>query len=133
MEFTGEETARPRTGTPKSVPVAGQRTAVKLVDSLVRKDGVTHEEFVERWQGDHAELAERLPGLRKYVTSVPKDPEKAGYDGLFELHFDDTAAIGEAFESDVGREVRADAAEFVDMDAGPTLVVDETVRLDELE
>ncbi|USZ67941.1 EthD family reductase [Halorussus salilacus] len=107
--------------------------AVKLVDLLVRKDGLTHEEFVEYWTGDHADLAEQLPGLRKYVTSVPKDPEKAGYDGLLELYFDDTAAIGEAFESEIGQEVQADAANFVDMDEGPTLVVDETVQLDDLD
>ncbi|MFC4549157.1 MULTISPECIES: EthD family reductase [Halorussus] len=107
--------------------------AVKLVDLLVRKDDWTHEEFVEYWQGDHAELAEQLPGLRKYVTSVPKDPEKAGYDGMLELYFDDTAAIGEAFESEIGREVQADAAKFVNMDEGPTLIVEESVQLDELD
>ena len=107
--------------------------AVKLVDLLVRKEDLAHEEFVERWQGDHAELAEELPGLRKYVTSVPKDPEKAGYDGLLELYFDDTAAIGAAFESETGQEVQADAAEFVNMDEGPTLIVDETVQLDEFD
>ncbi|WP_132058453.1 EthD family reductase [Halorussus amylolyticus] len=106
---------------------------VKLVDLLVRKEGLTHEEFVERWQGDHADLAEQLPGLQKYVTSVPKDHEKAGYDGLLELYFEDTAAIGAAFDSEVGQEVQADAAEFVDMDAGPTLVVDETVQLDDFD
>ena len=106
--------------------------AVKLVDLLVRDEDWSHEEFVEYWQTDHAELAERLPGLRKYVTSVPKDPEKAGYDGVLELYFDDTAAIGAAFDSDIGQEVRADAAEFVNMDEGPTLIVEETVRLDDL-
>lgn len=107
--------------------------AVKLVDLLVRKQGWTHEEFVERWQGDHADLAEQLPGLRKYVTSVPKDPEKAGYDGVLELYFDDTAAIGAAFESEIGQTVQEDAAEFVNMDEGPTLVLDETVQLDDLD
>lgn len=107
--------------------------AVKLVDLLVREDGWTHEEFVERWQGEHADLAEELPGLKKYVTSVPKDPEKAGYDGLLELYFEDSAAIGEAFESEVGQRVQEDAAEFVDMEAGPTLVVEESVQLDELD
>ena len=28
-----------------------------LVEFLVRKDGYSHEEFVERWQGDHAEIS----------------------------------------------------------------------------
>lgn len=106
---------------------------IKLVDLLVRKDGLSHEEFVERWTGEHADMATDLPGLVKYATSVPKDPEKAGYDGLLELYFEDSAALGAAFESEAGRRLTDDAEEFVDMDAGPTLVVEETVRLDETE
>lgn len=106
---------------------------IKMVDLLVRKDGTSHEEFVDYWLGEHSELAKELPGLRKYVTSVPNDPEKAGYDGLLELYFDSTVDMKAAFDSDVGRRVQEDAAEFVNMDEGPTLVVDETVQLDELD
>jgi uncharacterized protein (TIGR02118 family) len=106
---------------------------IKIVDMLVRKDGYSHEEFVERWQGDHADLAKELPGLRKYVTSVPAAPDRAEYDGILELYFDDAAALNEAFESEVGQEVQADAAEFIDVEAGPRMVVEETVQLDETD
>lgn len=106
---------------------------IKMVELLVRKDGFTHEEFVERWQGDHAELAKDLPGLVKYATSVPTNPDQVEYDGVLELYFEDAAALQAAFDSEVGQEVQADAAEFVDVGAGPRLVVEETVQLDETD
>lgn len=104
---------------------------IKMVDFLVRADGYSHEEFAERWQGEHAAIAQDLPGLRKYTTSVPTNPDAAEYDGVLELYFDDAAALNAAFESEIGQAVQADAAEFIDLEAGPTLVVDETVQLDE--
>ncbi|SFB67676.1 conserved hypothetical protein [Halobiforma haloterrestris] len=104
---------------------------ITMVELLVRKDGYSHAEFVERWQGDHAEIARELPGLQRYSTSVPTDPEAVEYDGVLELTVEDEAALNEAFASDVGREAQADAAEFVDVGAGPRLIVEETVHVDE--
>jgi uncharacterized protein (TIGR02118 family) len=106
---------------------------IKMVDLLVRKEGTTHEEFADYWLNEHSEIAKELPGLRKYVTSVPKDPEKAGYDGNLELYFDSTADMKAAFDSEQGERVMADAAEFLDLEQGPTLVVEETVQLDDTE
>ena len=106
---------------------------IKMVDLAVRKEGLSHEEFVERWLGEHVELAKQLPGLRKYATTVVSDPERAGCDGIVELHFDDSSALAAAFESEVGEEVLADAAEFIDMDQGQTIVGEETVQLDDSE
>ncbi|MFC7072658.1 EthD family reductase [Halovenus rubra] len=103
---------------------------VKIVDFLHRKDGYSHDEFVERWRGEHGELAQELPGLQYYSTSVPTDPEKAAYDGVLELGFEDMEALGAAFESEVGQEVQADAAEFIDVDAGPRMIVEEHVHVD---
>jgi uncharacterized protein (TIGR02118 family) len=104
---------------------------IKMVEMLYRAEGYSHEEFVERWQGEHAEIARELPGLQYYSTSVPTDPEKAEYDGVLELGFEDMAALGQAFESEVGQELQADAAEFVDVDAGPRMIVEETVHVEE--
>ncbi|AFZ72475.1 EthD family reductase [Natronobacterium gregoryi] len=104
---------------------------LKLVELLVRKDEYSHEEFVERWQADHAEIARELPGLKRYSTSVPADPEAVEYDGVLELVFEDEDALNEAFASEDGQKVQADAAEFVDIGAGPRLIVEETVHVDE--
>lgn len=106
---------------------------IKFVNLLVREEGRSHEAFVDRWTGDHAGLAKELPGLVKYATSVPTDPDRSTYDGIVELYFEDSAALGEAFDSEVGQEVQADAAEFVDMDRSETMIVEETVQLDETE
>ncbi|WP_396613497.1 EthD family reductase (plasmid) [Haloferax sp. S1W] len=103
---------------------------IKLVNLVVRKDGYTHEEFAERWMSDHTEMAKDLPGLKKYVTSLPASPERSEYDGIVELYFEDMDALKAAFSSETGEAVNADAAEFIDMEQGPTLYVEETVHLD---
>lgn len=104
---------------------------MKTVILLVRREDWTHEEFAEYWETEHAPLVDDVPGVRKYATSLPTDPERSEYDGIAEIYFDDTAAMGEAFESEAGQALQADAAEFADMEASPTLYVEETVRLDE--
>jgi uncharacterized protein (TIGR02118 family) len=103
----------------------------KIQHLLVRKHGVTHEEFAERWQSEQAEIAKDLPGLKRYVTSVPTRPESADFDGVLELYFDDMFNLGEAFDSDIGEAVQNDAAEFIDLGAGPRVIVEETLQLDE--
>ena len=104
---------------------------IKQVEFLVRRDEYSHEEFVERWQGDHAEIAKELPGLKGYSTSVPVNPEDVEYDGVLELTFESVEAMNEAWASEVGEEVMADAAEFVEVGAGPRMIVEETVHLEE--
>jgi hypothetical protein len=48
------------------------------VDLPVRRSGHSHAEFAERWQGGHADPAKDLPGPRRYVTSVPTQPQTPG-------------------------------------------------------
>lgn len=104
---------------------------ISVVEFLVREDGYDHEEFVERWRGEHADLAQDLPGLQYYSTAVPTDPDAVEYDGVLELGFESEAALNEAFESDVGQDVQEDAAEFVDLGAGPRMVVEKAVHVDD--
>jgi len=61
---------------------------------------------------------------------VPNDPERSSHDGVVELYFEDMAALTAAFDSETGREVQADAAEFADMEAGETLYVEERVEFE---
>jgi uncharacterized protein (TIGR02118 family) len=103
---------------------------VKMVQLLVKRDDYTHEEFVERWRGEHAEMAKDLPNLQKYTTAVPNDPERSSHDGVVELYFENMGALAEAFESEIGQAVQADAAEFADMEAGETLYVEEQVAFE---
>lgn len=103
---------------------------VKMVNLLVRDDGTSHEAFVERFREEHVPMAEELPGLVRYVTAVPRDPERSAYDAVAELYFEDGEALSAAFDSGQGQRVQADAAAFADVDGSETLVVDESVHVD---
>lgn len=103
----------------------------KLVNLLVRKDGLGHDEFREYWLEEHAPLARDLPGVVKYTTSLPADPERSPYDGIAELYLEDTVDVGSVFDSESGRRVRNDAATFLDTEAGQVVIVDQTVQFDD--
>lgn len=106
---------------------------IKLVTLLVRRDDLSHQEFVDYWQTEHAPRAKEMPHVKKYVTDLPTDPEKSAYDGIAELYFEDVDALAEAFDSDTGQSVEADLQNFAKPDAAPTMIVEEEVQLDETE
>jgi uncharacterized protein (TIGR02118 family) len=65
--------------------------------SLVRKlPGLTREEFLARWTGEHLEFARRLPGLRGYVIQI-LDGESPPVDGIAITSFDSREAAERAF------------------------------------
>lgn len=103
---------------------------VKMVILLHKQDSYSHEEFAERLQDEHAPMAEGLPGLERYSTAIPSDPEAASVDGISELYFESGKAMAEAFETEAGQRVQADAAEFMRVDENETLVLDETVHVE---
>ncbi|UPV73795.1 EthD family reductase [Halorussus limi] len=101
----------------------------KMVILAVRDDDTSHDECVEYMHDEHAPLVNDLPNLQRYTSSVPLDPEKAGYDYVAQLWFEDPAAMNESFESETGAEVQEDAASFLDMDATEMIpVADETTH-----
>ena len=99
----------------------------KLAITLSRTEGTSVEEFERYYREEHAPLAADLPGLERYTVSFPEDPESASYDALAELWFPDAETMAEAFGSELGREVTADAESFADMDAAERVVLDEHV------
>ena len=103
----------------------------KLVNLLVRKDGMSHEEFREYWLNEHAPMAEDLPGVAKYTTSLPGDPEKSAYDGIAELYLEDGVDVATVFSSEAGKKIQEDTTNFLDDDAGEILIVDQTVQFDD--
>lgn len=100
----------------------------KLVNLLVRKAELSHNEFREYWLNEHAPLAEELSGVRKYATSVPADPSKSPYDGIAELYLEEGVSVSDVFSSEAGSRLQADAETFLNQEAGEILVVDETVQ-----
>lgn len=68
----------------------------------------------------HVPLAKRLPGLRKYEVSAGAITALAGggdYHLVATLHFDDIAAIRQAFASEIGKACAADRLRFAPDDA----------------
>ncbi|WP_255197565.1 EthD family reductase [Halorarius litoreus] len=102
----------------------------KLVVFLEKKSEMTHEEFLDHWHGPHVEMAKEMPNLKKYVTSVPVDPEEAMYDGIAELYFerlDDAAAAG---ESDLQEKAIEDSKRFLSKVPADRMFVEPIVQMD---
>jgi uncharacterized protein (TIGR02118 family) len=94
---------------------------IKSVSLLVRKAGMTHEQFMKHWVEIHAPLALEVPGLRRYVQShiledrkrpdvAPLDVE---IDGIAELWYDDRESLTRALASPEGKALYADGALFI--------------------
>jgi uncharacterized protein (TIGR02118 family) len=62
----------------------------------------THEQFIQWWRGDHAELTRVLPGLRRWQHTELLEAMGAkseGWDGLSVLSFDSKADLDAALAS----------------------------------
>jgi uncharacterized protein (TIGR02118 family) len=69
--------------------------------SLVRKrPELSREEFLERWTGEHVEIARKLQGLRGYSIHI-LDGEAPPYDGIAITTFDTRADAEQAFADPV--------------------------------
>jgi uncharacterized protein (TIGR02118 family) len=109
---------------------------------LVRKDGMTHEEFVDHWQNNHTPIAREIEGVVKYDTVLPTNPEEAEFDGVAELYFDDLDALHDALGSEGSRdydpakgkakEAREDVNNFLAIGERPRFIGKETVQKDDL-
>lgn len=99
-----------------------------MVVLLVRKASLSYEAFRTHWEEEHVPLVEALPGVQRYVTAHPTDPEKSAYDGVAEVYFEDMETLGTAFDSEAGEALLDDAEEFSDQEAGEVLYMEETER-----
>ena len=105
---------------PSAPPAAGARApGVKLVCPVVRRNGMSHAEFVAHWLTRHVPLAlQHHPGMIKYVTNVVDrrlGDSGAELDGIAELHFPSAQALATAmFDSPDGeRIIRDDIPRFI--------------------
>ena len=99
---------------------------------LVRREGTTHEEFVDHWQTDHTPIAREIKGVVKYNQVIPTDPENAEFDGVAELYFDDIEKLHRALGSEGSRdydapggkakEAREDVDNFLAIDKRPRFI-----------
>lgn len=75
---------------------------------LVRKDDMTHEEFVNYWQNNHTPIAREIEGVVRYNTVIPTDPENAEFDGVAELYFENLEDLYDALGSEGSRDYSPD-------------------------
>ena len=92
-------------------------TWVKTVTLLKRKEGTTLEEFRARSLGGQADLAKRIPGLRRYLQCHTRDSwygfGEPRFDAVSMRWFDDLSALDAAAASPQQQAADADRAEFV--------------------
>jgi uncharacterized protein (TIGR02118 family) len=94
---------------------------VKSLSLLVRRDGMTHEQFMKHWVEIHGPLALKVPGLRRYVQSHivdrrgrPDVPDiGVEVDGIAETWYDDAEAMARAVATPEMKALHADGALFI--------------------
>jgi uncharacterized protein (TIGR02118 family) len=115
----------------------------KHIALLVRKEGMSHEEFVDHWQNNHTPIAKDIEEVLRYHQVLPSDPENAEFDGIAELYFEDLddlhAALGSPGSRDydptkeVATKAREDVDNFLAIDERPRFIGEEKVWKDEVE
>jgi uncharacterized protein (TIGR02118 family) len=104
---------------------------LKFMVVLYRRVDVAPEQFHANLRNEHGPMAERIPGLRRYVQNhVVPDPSRAhpGWDAIVELYWDDWAAMETAWRSPQGQAATKHLAEFADLSRSTWSVVNEEVR-----
>ena len=101
------------------------KTFTKRLGVLRRKDGMTHEQFVDHWLTRHAALCAKLPGLRRYSVNLVERGRFAhfDYDGFSELWFDSEEDLQAALQSPEGRTLLADLPNFA-KDVSPIVSIE---------
>lgn len=81
--------------------------------------------FDEHYEGVHAPLARKIPGLQRFEHGKPTtlDGSSSPYYHMAELCFDDAAAFGAAMVSPEGQETAADVGNFAS--GGVTMLLTE--------
>ncbi|WP_415379735.1 EthD domain-containing protein [Halosimplex sp. TS25] len=113
----------------------------KHVALLVRREGLSHDEYRERWLGGHTPIARDIEGVVRYHTVVPTDPEAAEFDGIAELYFESLEELHDALGSpgsrdydptkEVAAKARADVDNFLAVAERPRFIGEEVVQTDE--
>ncbi len=107
---------------------------------LVRKQGLSHEAFVDHWQNEHTPIAREIEGVVRYRTTLPLDPDHAAFDGIADLYFEDLEALHDALGSEGSRDydpqkemaakARTDVDNFLAVTERPRLIGEERVPVD---
>lgn len=104
---------------------------VKFIVVLFKRPDRTFEEFRRYLADVHGPMAERIPGLRRYVQNHrANDPTRKhpGWDAIVELYFDDRQSLEAGWRSPEGEAATADLEPFADLSRSSWSIVEEFVR-----
>ena len=104
---------------------------LKFLVVLYRRADVFPERFHAILRDEHGPMAERIPGLRRYVQNhVVADPtrEPPGWDAVIELRWESDDAMEEAWRSPAGRTATDDLVQFADLERTSWSIVERRVR-----
>jgi uncharacterized protein (TIGR02118 family) len=97
---------------------AAQAPATKVMILAKRREGMPLREFRERSLVGHARLAEKVPGLRRYLQNHTRDASygvgEAVLDAAYQLWFDDVEAFDAARRTPAYRDLLADLGQFTE-------------------
>ncbi len=80
----------------------------KVLGILKRPKDVSLETFHQWWLNEHASLAKRFPGLKKYTINLTTSGDQR-YDGVAEVWFESKEAMEKAFATPEGQAARQSA------------------------
>jgi uncharacterized protein (TIGR02118 family) len=103
---------------------------IKFMVLVYRRPDLSVQEFREHFRLVHGPLAERLPGLRRYLRNYPAPDtvrKPPAWDCIVELYFDDKDAMEAAWQSPEGKLADADLQALADLTRSTWSVVDEEV------
>ncbi len=101
---------------------------LKFVVVLYKRASLTEEEFSRYLREVHGPLAEKLPGLKRYIQNfVVEDPNRKhpGCSAVVELYFANWEAMEAAWRSPEGVAATGDLSAFADLERTTWSVVEE--------
>ena len=104
---------------------------LKFVVVLYRRPDLSPEAFFANLRDEHGPMAERIPGLRRYVQNhVLSDPkrEHPGWDAVIELSWDDWESMEAAWATPEGQAATDHLQALADLSRTTWSVVEEHVR-----
>jgi uncharacterized protein (TIGR02118 family) len=107
---------------------------MKMVFGAKRRPGMSREEFARYWTTEHAAIAMRVPGIKRYVINIAPDLSGSGqempYDGFAEAWFESLDAMRTAAASSETAAVLEDEKNLFDLATRFVVVVEEHVMIE---
>ena len=101
---------------------------IKMMFLVHRRPDLDSEAFRKYWRETHSQIANKIPGLRKYVqhhAAPGPDGSPPPYDGFAEMWYDDAEALEKAMATPEGQAAQADTEKFLDLERVLAFSVDQ--------